>query len=219
MKKLLLTVADLHAQPPASIDLDTYILTPSARTLAERLGLPFHKGGQPLDPAAAGSGKTGGPGAGDYRLVRPEFTPTGQVPRFGNPTHREQEPLRGSKAWRERLGPAEAEARRLVQARLGPGATPEAIEAGVRQVLSRLESVPGTTGHPTSNPLQPGGASPFAPPPPGGVPVTTPMVHSGDGAVTYRGNAGEVHIVLPPAEKTYLVRVRHGHARITEVPD
>lgn len=224
MKKRLLTAADFSPEPPASIDLDSVILSPSARMLAERLGIPFHKGGKPLDASAPGSGKVGGPGAGDYTLVRPAFTPSGQVPRFGNPTHQQQAPLHGSKAWREAHGPELERVRQLVRDRLGPGASPQEIERGVAQVMERLPATPppsggSGSGRPVGDPLAPGGASPFAPPPPGGVPTTTPMIHSGEGAVTYRGNAGEVHIILSPASKSYLIRVQHGIAKITELPE
>lgn len=219
MKKRLLTAADLSADPPASIDLDSCILTPSARMTAERLGIPLHRGGQPLDPRLAGSSKTGGAGAGDYTLVRPQFTPSGQVPRFGNPTHATLEPLHGSKAWKTEHGPELDRIRQLVKDRFGPTASAQAIERGVSQIMERLPSA-STTSAPDrrlNDPLAPGGASPFAPALPGGVPTTTPMILSGEGAVTYRGNSGEIHIILPPTTKTYLIRVAHGNAKVSEV--
>jgi|GEM_PF-5223365 len=186
---------------------------------AERLGIPLHRGGQALDPRLAGSSKTGGPGAGDYTLVRPQFTPTGQVPRFGNPTHTNLEPLHGSKAWKAENGPEMERIRQLVKDRLGPTASAQAIERGVSQIMERLPAA-ATTSTPDrklSDPLAPGGASPFAPALPGGVPTTTPMILSGEGAVTYRGTAGEIHIILPPASKTYLIRIANGNAKVSEV--
>ncbi|MEO7993791.1 MAG: hypothetical protein ABI743_05270 [bacterium] len=226
MKKRLLTAHDLTTSPPATIDLDSVILTPSARTLAERQGIPMIKSGQALEMGRAGSSKTGGPGAGDYTLMRPQFIPSGHVPRFGNPTHTDEAPPYGSKAWRASQGGQELEQlRRLVADRLGPRATPQTIEAGVQEILQRLgvpppsgAAAPARGGASLGGALQPGGGSPYAPAAPCGCPTTTPVVLSTSGATSHRGEDGAVHVCFPP-DGTYLVRINKGQAKISEVVD
>lgn len=221
MKKQLLTSADLLKQQPASIDLDTYILAPSARMTAERLGIPLHRGGVALDAALAGSSKAGGAGAGEYRLVRPTYQPSTQVPRFGNPTFQTQEPIRGSKAWRELYGGQHDQLRALVAQRLGPGATHAQIEAGVQAVLSKVDqslvTAPATSTNPVLGTVGMAGSSPIAAPTVCGCPTTTPQVLGASGTLSHRAGDGSVHIAFPNVTKTYLVKVTNGQAKISEV--
>ncbi|HYE78020.1 MAG TPA: hypothetical protein VEI97_08545 [bacterium] len=219
MKKQLLTSADLLKSQPASIDLDTFILAPSARITAERLGIPLHKGGVALDGARAGSSKTGGPGAGEYTLVRPAFTPSSQVPRFGNPTFSAQEPIRGSKAWRELYGGQQDQLRGLVAQRLGPGATPQQIEAGVQAVLARVDSSLVKASNPGSHNGTMGmaGASPLTSPAVCGCPTTTPQVIGTNGTLSHKGGDGSIHLSFPNQTRTYLVKIANGQAKVCEV--